>query len=501
MSRSGVPVLAALALAACGGGEEPAAPEAAPFEIRPVVAPGLAELEARVAAESPAPPPPEDDPDELRERVRGLCTFVSGASAALRDTALAEVRDLGDRAVPPLADLLGSDGAEPGERTAAAQLLATVGSPRAAACLLGQVESAREPWVRAHCAWQLAAAGQEWIVPRLVLRLKYEKDHDAAIWIASTLGRFGNYAGLLALENVRDQGITAELRGSAAARLAELAQGAGLDDPAELRRLWDAGDPEGRLPARERGPRYELEVWRKIQGLDDFQLRPVDDGRFVLSRLGALAATRLGRALHDESEYVRIHATQSLERMGPRAWPAADELTAALDDPTLAPHAAAALGTLRDPAAEPALAARLGPEHDLGLRIACARALGWLGLPRATTALRSLLAEGEALELRQAAAESILYSDPDGADRALLELLLELMTSELVEPTSSENALGWWLERRSQGQVAAAPAVLAEWRAVTAAPPGVVPTVEQSAEARERRAALVRERLDELLTP
>ena len=75
------------------------------------------------------------------------------------------------------------------------------------------------------------------------------------------------------------------------------------------------------------------------------------------------------------------------------------------------------------------------------------------------------------------------------------------MTSELVEPTSSENALGWWLERRSQGQVAAAPAVLAEWRAVTAAPPGVVPTVEQSAEARERRAALVRERLDELLTP
>jgi len=82
--------------------------------------------------------------------------------------------------------------------------LAAVDTPAAAEALLALLESSRtalepEPWLYAQCAWQLGRTGQEWVLPRLVLCLKYEKDGQTAVWIADSAARMGVLAGLDAL--------------------------------------------------------------------------------------------------------------------------------------------------------------------------------------------------------------------------------------------------------------------------------------------------------------
>ena len=38
----------------------------------------------------------------------------------------------------------------------------------------------------------------------------------------------------------------------------------------EIQEAWRRGDPRGDFPAPKRSPRYDLEVWRLIDQLDDF---------------------------------------------------------------------------------------------------------------------------------------------------------------------------------------------------------------------------------------
>lgn len=421
-------VLAPSLLAAACGGETADVSQARPpavlpaFETRDVVRARIAALEAELVASRPLESVESVEPGE-REHVRGLAALVAGEDRGMRAVALEDALAVGDACVPELAALArdgGAAGAAGAEREAAVELLGALDTVRAAEELLLLLETAEEPWLRAHAAWRLDGTTQDWTLPRLVLRMKYETDHETVVWLSRTLATLGNFTGLGVLHVVATTSPDELQRSSALARMQEIAAAAGFEDPDELRRAWEEGGEEA-LFRPPRSPRLELEVFRWIAGFDEFQLRGVDDGRFLLARLGPRAAEWMGEALRDKSRYVRVHTAQSLQRMGRRARPAAPALVELLADPEAGPQAAEAFGAMAFAPAEAALAARLSPEHEPELRLACARALGVLagvpegrGLePRTLDSLRALLAPEESAELREAARASLRGFGPE----------------------------------------------------------------------------------------
>lgn len=434
--------------------ETPGAPTAA-LALEPVVKTAIAELEARLAQTRAAAADEHPEPDaELHEHIEGLLSTLSEASdahSAMRRIAIEELGQLGPEAAPVLESVLVDRERPPALRKAAAQALARLGGASAragAAVLLAVVEASRgdhdpEPWFVAECAWRLGETEQDWIVPRLVLCMRYEKDHETVLWISSTLAGFGNFAGLQTLGVVAQMG-TPELAARAAGLREELALAAGFADAAALERAWFTGEA---LAEGTASPARELEVWKTILALSEWQLRGVDDGRFVLSRLGVDAAALLARALGDEDLYVRVHSAQCLERMGPRAAGAGAALVRALDDPALAAQAAAALGGLGQAEACAPLIARLAAVHPLELRVAAARALGALDCTEADAPLGVLLESDEAIDLRAAAAGCLVRSGPMSGAAPAVRLLAGLLTSGEVEPTVVEADLEAWLGR------------------------------------------------------
>ncbi len=490
------------ALAACGGAPDaPAAPPPPPFELRPVVAAAIAALEAELglehrpaaelaaaitAAAMPAATPPDpaegaaDVPADVAEETEGLVTFLRGAAGDLREAALEDARSLGDGALPVLAAIAQDAERDGAERVAAIELVAAVASPRAAEVLMTWVEHAPEPWMRSHGAWRLGELDHDHVVPRLVLRLKYEKDYETAAWIAGTLARFDNYSGVPALQVIWSGARSDAERAAAERRLVEIAQRAGMQDAGAVRAAWERGE----LPPPARSPRFELEVWRRIAVFGEFQLRGVDDSRFMLSQLASPVAELLSDALHDEDRHVRVHVAQSLQRMGPRAAPAASELVLALGRRDLAPHAADALGAIGVGTAEPALGACLDASRALEVRVAAARALGELGLPSSAGRLRPLVAPEQPRELRQAAAEALVRT---GAGDEVVDLLVELGGDPLLERRSTLAALRRWIV--AQGEADAE--TLAAWDALEPADDSF-PTIEERDAIARARLELVR---------
>lgn len=472
-------VLGALALGGCGGsGEDPPAPEPPPregFELRPVAATAIAELEG-VLHDPPPSLPPTD-----REEVLGLVTFVAGSTGAMRDAGVDDLRALGDAALPHLRAIADDEDLDGPVRVAAVRGLAALDTELAGAELASIVRDSRLVWQRANAAYFLRETSRDEVVPELILRLKYEKDHGTVVWIAATLARFGNYAGLDGLFAVAN-GPDGEASAAAEAELARLADEAGLSDAAELDAAWREG---GELPRHEHSPHLKLALWKWIARLAEFQLRGVDDTRFLFERMGAQAAELLAQALHDENVYVRVHAAQCLQRMGPRGRGAGPELLAGLNEPELGPHAAVALGRVQYAEAAEALAERLRPPTPLNLRLACARALGFLGEPSAVEPLTELF-EDELVDLRQAAAESLLSVRGERAD---VERALEFLLDPRVDPGSTERALRTWLASADDRTPA-----LDAWDALTPLPQTIL-TPEESRNLRSRRAAVVRESL------
>jgi len=467
------------ALAGCGGADAPAA-----FEHYPAVERAIARLEAEVAAQERAEPPPAARELE-REHVPGLVRMLAHSSGRARELPLEEVRALGDAATPTLAALAAGAETAPEERAAACELLGEVASQLATSHLLELCEKAPEAWLRAHAAFQLGRVGRDHVLPRVLRRLKYEADQEVVVWLASAAAAYRNYAGLEALWMVRNAPRTTDLSALAEERLAAIAQEAGVADPDEHYQLWFGGDPEGRLPAAEPSARLRLEAWRRIRDLRDFQLRGVDDGRFVLSRLGTWIVDPLCEALHDDDRYVRVHAAQCLERMGPRALAAGPTLLTALSDPTLAIDAAAALGGVAYPGAEPALRELLTSSRDHELRVAAARALGRLGLAVSIPALRAVVEGEEPLDLRQAGATSMVQA---GAGDEVALRLLAMMSDPAADRPAAEAALEQWLSGRED---AVSRAVFERWLAL-APPPGIIPTAEEVEQRLARRAELLR---------
>ena len=463
-------LLSCLAAAACDGSGDGSGQRTAPRPaLGPVVAEALAELEARVAAAEPEPRTTTEG--DLEQRVDGLLQSLASSSAgdSMRRLVLAELAQIGDPAIGPLSRALADRALEPRLRRAAAEALAAIDTPAAAEVLLARVEGSRtelepENWLIAQCAWRLGETGQEWVVPRLILCLRYEAEHEAVLWLASTLAHFGNLSGLEALAVVASTG-NDEMRPRAAGLLQSIADDAGFERWEDLEAAW-RGRPGTVLDEQPPSLRHRLEIWRHIRALSEWQLRGVDDGRFVLSREGRAAAELLGRALGDEDRYVRVHAAQCLERMGRRGAVAGPALVAALDDPEVAHQAAAALGGVRyAPGVEP-LIARLSPDRPLELRVAAARALGLLEGQAIAAALRPLLAGSEPLDLRAAAAGALVRTAPLDEVADPLALLVELLESPALEPTEIEVALDDWLLRSVEEDVDGAGELHAAWRAI-----------------------------------
>jgi len=476
-------LLSVLLTAACDG-STPAGAARPVFALRAVVKPALAEATARapVAAMAPAADP---------EAVEAVLGTLESPDARMRGLALADAKSMGDGGVAALAAALADTAAAPARRTAAAHALGAIATPLAVDALADRLEEDREPWLRAQCAWQIRGAALDEALPRLVLRLKYETDGATVVWIADALASFGNLSGLEGLRVLRDSASDAVVRGEAAERLAALAAERGIEDGDALYRIWSRGDPEGKLPAREPGEALRREAWDRIARLGEWDLRRVDDARFVLVRMETWITPMLAAALHDEDVYTRVHAAQCLERRGARARAAVPALIEALAEPRLGPQAAAALGAIGDESAAAPVEELLRSARDPELRVAAARALGGIGSTSSRESLRTLLAPDQPMDLRQAAAGSLVSL---GEGYAVAEFLLECLGSATADAGAAERDLGRWFGQRYFGTPWGTEGFAARWDALEPAA-GSVPDAAQVARRRSERAAIAREAL------
>ncbi len=470
-------------LAAGCNSESPAASKQPIFELRAVAKPALAAAESRAVRATPT------TAEADVEAIEAVLGALGSPDARMQRLALADARALGDGGVRALANVLADAGAPAERRNAAAEALGAIATPSSIDALALRMESDREPWVRAQCAWRIQSAGLDEAVVRLVLRLKYETDGATVVWIANALASYGNFAGLDGLRVVRDTSPDEDARARAADQLAAIATERGFESGDALYAAWVTGDSLGRIPARPPSDALRREAWDRIVRLGEFDLRRVDDARFVLARMEPWIVPLLAEALSDTDVYTRFHAAQVLGRRGPRARAAVPSLIAALDEPRLGPQAAVALGAIGDRSATSAIEALLRDGRDLERRTAAARALATLGGKTSIERLRSAAMPAEPLDLRQAAAGALVAL---GKGDTWAPFLLECLTSPSADNGAAEHALGAWISARSSASAAPFVALAERWRALEPAPESV-PDAAEVARRRAERSRIVRE--------
>jgi len=247
------------------------------------------------------------------------------------DQRLAEFEGVGMPAEPKLSalelvDLL--DGANAGGRVGrmAERELAAQPPLQLAADLLAIVEDRLAPPANKVLAYdRLGRLALPASLPRLALRLKYEKDWFANAFLAAALLQHGNASGLDAVRTVlATEEASPQARAAAAAVLTSLPGLAeGADFEAQWQRLltvqreWELqrlleGSPEAVDDAD-----LAAEAWRMIARLRSQPLRPVDDARFSLRRMRCgIVVPLLLEASRDQSLYVREGALQTLGWIG-----------------------------------------------------------------------------------------------------------------------------------------------------------------------------------------
>jgi HEAT repeat protein len=393
----------------------------------------LAGCERRPAEE---PPPPLPSP-RLEPRQAHFERLAAGAPPAPAEADLAEARQLLE---PAFVSELGD------ARLAAKSRAALRADPHAGAVLEGALAHA-SPEVRAGAAAELGALDRPAALVPLVLRLKYEQDPVVLVHVADGLARRGCGAGLDRLLAALRDAATADLAGQ---RAIDLLRQHG-DDPGEtptweaiargLRALQDRWRGTGRL--RDGAPGLDDALRARLAGLvaalQGFQLRPVDDARFVLARVGELALSLLREAVSAVEPYLRTHALEVLRDLGPAASTLAADVLPLLADPLSRTDAARALGALRAKDAVPHLVAWLR-SADVELRAAAAGALGPLGDRATLPLLRARMDDaGESLDVRVMAAFSVALFELDRpAYRFLVDLrekkgYHEATLSELID--------------------------------------------------------------------
>ncbi len=485
-----VALLLACALgASCVEETEQSAPT--PFTTKSVLTPALLKLESALEAMGSLGEPSLEDL-ELGE---GLIDFLQTAPPGMGDAAFEDAQAQGNVLVPVYAQLLASPDASVADKAAAARLTAAIATPAAAQVLLEQLEQNTAPSVRATCAWKLGDMGFDFVIPSLIKRLKYEKDSSVTPWLGSSLAKLGNYAGVAYMVTVAGWGGPGS---EAAAELYRVVTAAGFEDSSSLIQAWESGDPSAPFASQERSTRYQLKVWQLVQDLTDFQLRGVDDSRFILSKLAKQAVPLLTEALYDENSYVRFHVAQALGRMGPRARGAGATLVLGLKDNLLAPYAAEALGSIDYPLAMAALLEATEAGRDPGLRLAAVRGLAILADSASVPRLLELAKEDDFPELAQSAAEGLIYCGQGAAFAMRVLQVAQTATQTGLDADTSLNALSHWVDNRAGTGEPLALEIQEAYHAL-APEPGIPPTREEDRARRQARIELLEAALPKLL--
>lgn len=287
--------------------------------------------------------------------------------------------------------------------------------------------------MRQHAAWQLGQRSLRSAVPALILRLKDETEPAVKVYLADALCRLGNHAAVSELV----EGLHGPLAARVRPLVQELLQAAGL--PAEglrsdralragLRMLEGHWQRFGRTPQDQEpgmGEACAPFMARRLLDFQGFQLRQVDEARYLFARMGVLGLELLGPCLSAEELYLRQHALEVLVELGPVGRPLRPAAERLLAEPKTRVTAVRALSAMGDQAVVPQLLGLL-QSADLELRCCAAGALGPLRDQRAVPALRACLADAEAVvDLRVQAAFSLAILDPAGPGMPYLRGLLE----------------------------------------------------------------------------
>lgn len=273
-----------------------------------------------------------------------------------------------------------------------------------------------EPYLRSEAYAWLREFGVAAMVPRLTLRLKYEKDWVANVEITIGLLRYGCGAGLEPMVTIlrTEEGIPdlERARWAAVSALTLLPPAPGWtpgeDFDEDWQRLLEVEEawlrarilPGATAPAQP-SRALRAEVWKTLAKFRSQPLRPVDDARYVLTRLPSWVFGPLCETTYDEDRYVREHALQTLAWSGATVgrWAQATHFDLAA---TLTPLLA-----------------------DTRQRSRVLEAMGASGLPTMQQALLPWLQQG-GLEESTAAADALLRS----ADQDLLRPIVALLSSD-----------------------------------------------------------------------
>ena len=314
-------------------------------------------------------------------------------------------------------------------RTAARAERALLEHPFASVVLEPALQHA-EVATRRRAAWLCGQSGQAVLQLPLLLRLKYELDPEAVLWVADALQRLGNDSGLPYLDVAMGQAATAQQAGTLAIGIGkernlplaeaptyEQLQSALRGLAAQWRATGTSSRPGCKPPtAAEVEPRFAVHLVTTEGTL----LRPVDDAKFVISRCGVLAVPLLVRTLGATENYLRNTSLGLLADLGPCARSAGPAVLPLLGDVYTNFIAVRTLGEIGWTEALPHLRPLL-THDDTELRSAAVQALGLLGDTASAPQLRERLDDAkEAIDVRVGAAFGLLCLGADAAAEAFL---------------------------------------------------------------------------------
>jgi HEAT repeat protein len=384
----------------------------------------------RIPEPPPRPLPPPLPPLTLTAREAALRSAADAASPTVDPTRLRQ-----------LCDLVEASFAEAGAdaRTAARALQSLSDEPEAdqVAAFEASLEHA-DVGVRLQCAYRIGLSGRRSALPLLAKRLKYETDRRVWSWLVAATMRLRNdafCAGLAALMNdatTADEAGRATLDALNARGVATSAEPTFVELQQKLHELhahWHAHGIAFGTDAADRDAdderRLQGRIAKMLLDLMQFQLRPVDEARFVVARLGVDALPLLSDTAWATETELRVQTLEIVLALGPVAAPLTPRLLALLGDPRAVGDALVTLGNVGATEAVPHLAFHLnGDDPELAMRAALG--FGALGDKAALPALRARFDDPKAtLDVRVACAYALGMCGDDGTGRSFLQERLD----------------------------------------------------------------------------
>lgn len=255
----------------------------------------------------------------------------------------------------------------------ALQQLENIEAQQRDSILLSLVEKKAIPPESKRIAYsRLAADGAPEIVPRLVLRLRYEKDHSSNVAIAQALLRHGNGSGLAAIRTILSFSSNQypEAQQAALEFIKSIPPHSSNQEDADawgrfvrLESNWNNQRTLPGFPAPPIEGPLESEIWSMAARLVSQPLRPVDEARFVLSRMGGEIIPILVHLTRDQNRYLHEHALQTIAWIGAAAgawadkekFPLTTKLAESLSNASVRTRALEAIGACAASGAETAL--------------------------------------------------------------------------------------------------------------------------------------------------